>query len=94
MRELKIVFMRAHSKRRGNGVAARERQRLSESGVLDDLDLFGFWDDDASDDSFFDDKDDESGCTDEESAPDTQSEDCNMERKDAYAAGADSLDTS
>lgn len=86
--------MRAHSKRRGNGVAAREQQRLSESGVLDDLDLFGFWDDDDSDDSFFGDTDDESGCTDKESAPDTQSEDYNTERKDAYAAGADSLDTS
>ena len=57
------------------------------------MDLFGFWDDDDSYDSFFDDKDDESGCTDEDSAPDTQSEDCNMERKDAYAAGAESLNT-
>ncbi len=34
MRELEIVFMRAHSKRRGNGVAAREQQRFRNQGCL------------------------------------------------------------
>ena len=34
MRELEIVFMRAHSKRRGNGVAARERQRFRNQRCL------------------------------------------------------------